>query len=258
MVNKSLKKIVYSGLMIALVFVATFSIRIPVPFTQGYIHAGDSMIFISAILLGSDVGFIAGGIGSAMADIAGGYAIWALPTLIIKSIMGGLVGIFGRKSDKKKTKLQITVTSIIIAVIWFIFISILRKLVSATIINNGTELLSKVDIVSTIDELRALGDKIQGQLLFVSFIIPLAIVILSIFLSKVDKKLFGIDQLLGMMISGIWMVFGYYIAAGVIYGNFIVPIFSIPWNIIQFVIGLVIAYIIILALKNTPIAKQKW
>ena len=50
--NNLIRKLTLGGLMIALVFVTTFSIKIPVPFTQGYIHGGDSMIFVAAILLG--------------------------------------------------------------------------------------------------------------------------------------------------------------------------------------------------------------
>ena len=41
----------------------------------------------SAYFFGPVVGALAGGIGSAMADILTGYAIWALPTLLIKTIM---------------------------------------------------------------------------------------------------------------------------------------------------------------------------
>ena len=49
------------------------------------------------------------------------------------------------------------------------------------------------------------------------------------------------------------MVLGYYGAAAIIYGSFIVPIYSIPWNILQFAIGLIIACLIIVALKKTSI-----
>ncbi len=76
--------------MVALIFVLTFAIKVPVPFTRGYIHLGDSMIFIAAILFGWRVGALAGGLGSALADVVGGYAFWAIPTFIIKGIMGGL------------------------------------------------------------------------------------------------------------------------------------------------------------------------
>ncbi|WP_250160173.1 ECF transporter S component [Caloranaerobacter azorensis] len=89
MQDNSVKKLTYGGLMIALVFVATAIIpQIPIPFTEGYIHAGDSMIFVAAILLGWKYGAIAGGLGSSLADLYLGYTHWVVPTLIIKGIMG--------------------------------------------------------------------------------------------------------------------------------------------------------------------------
>ncbi|NLT95959.1 MAG: ECF transporter S component [Clostridia bacterium] len=247
------KKITFGGLMIALVYVTTFSIKIPVPFTQGYIHAGDSMIFIAAILLGWKYGALAGGIGSALADILGGYANWALPTLIIKSIMGAAVGWIaydaGQRNNKAKIMLGITV-----AFLWFGFTAVLRNIIKSIALN-GAPFLGEIDGVTTMEELLILSQKVQNQLLTAAILIPLAIVILSVILGRIDKKLFSVDQLLGMLIAGLWMVTGYYFAAGLMYGSFIVPIFSIPWNIVQFVIGLVIAYLVIFALRKTPVLK---
>lgn len=45
-------------------------------------------------------------------------------------------------------------------------------------------------------------------------------------------------------------ILGYYIAEGVIYGNWIVPIASIPGNIIQVLVGAVLAFMIIGILKR--------
>ncbi|HHY59617.1 MAG TPA: ECF transporter S component, partial [Clostridia bacterium] len=78
-----MRSLTYGSLMMALVFIATYSVRIPIPFTQGYIHPGDSMIFIAALLFGWRFGALVGGFGSALADILGGYAHWAFPTLVI-------------------------------------------------------------------------------------------------------------------------------------------------------------------------------
>ncbi|MBC6003546.1 ECF transporter S component [Paeniclostridium sp. NSJ-45] len=91
--NNETKKIVLNGLMIALVCIATMTIQIPMPGTNGYVNIGDSVIFISSILFGPVVGMIAGGIGSALADILSGYEHWAIFTLIIKGLEGYVVGI---------------------------------------------------------------------------------------------------------------------------------------------------------------------
>lgn len=251
--NNRTKKITFGGLMIALVFATTFSIKIPIPFTQGYIHAGDSMIFITAILLGWKYGALTGGIGSALADLLGGYANWALPTLIIKALMGAIVGWVANDADQrsKKTKIMFSIT---MALLWFGFTSGLQNIIKSITLNS-THLLGEVDGVTTMEELVALSQKVQSQLHWAAILIPLAIAALSLYLNRIDKKLFTIEQLLGMLIAGLWMVTGYYLAAGLMYGSFIVAIFSIPWNIVQFLIGLVIAYFVLLALRKTPIIK---
>ena len=74
-----------TAVCMALTCIATMLIQIPIPL--GYAHLGDSVILITAYLFGPVVGALAGGIGSAMADILTGYPVWAVPTLLIKTIM---------------------------------------------------------------------------------------------------------------------------------------------------------------------------
>jgi len=89
--------IVFAGL----VAVSTMIIRIPVAATGGYINIGDAMIFICALTFGSFIGGLAGGIGSAIADMIG-YPIFAPFTLVIKGLEGFLAGfIKDGKSFKK-------------------------------------------------------------------------------------------------------------------------------------------------------------
>lgn len=86
------QNLVLSGLLIALVTVGTMVISIPVPATNGYVHGGDLMIFLAAVLFGKKQGALAGGVGSAMADLLLGYSQWIIPTLIVKGIMGYIIG----------------------------------------------------------------------------------------------------------------------------------------------------------------------
>jgi len=81
-----------SGVMAALVAVTTFLIQIPVPATGGYIDFGDIMIFIGALTFGPIIGGLAGGIGSCISDMAGGYFLYAPFTLIIKGFEGTIAG----------------------------------------------------------------------------------------------------------------------------------------------------------------------
>ena len=76
--------IALTAMFAALVTVTTAFIKIPAPL--GYTHAGDSMIYLAACSLPGPFGFLAAAIGGALADILSGYAHWAIPTAIIKSL----------------------------------------------------------------------------------------------------------------------------------------------------------------------------
>lgn len=91
MVNVKTKDIAKTALLIALIFVGTFSIRVPNPATGGYFHMGDSMIFLGVIILGKRNGALAGAMGGALADLLCGATIWIGPTLIIKFIMAWIM-----------------------------------------------------------------------------------------------------------------------------------------------------------------------
>ena len=91
--NTNLKKIVMTALFAALACVATMSIRIPTPGTGGYIHPGDAIVILSGVILGPVWGLLAAGIGSAMADLLGGYFIYVPITFAIKGIIAWIAGI---------------------------------------------------------------------------------------------------------------------------------------------------------------------
>lgn len=78
--------------MTALVAVATYAIRIPMPATDGYLNLGDAFVLFCGVVFGPVAGVVAGGIGSALADLIGGYAHWILPTFLIKGAEGALAG----------------------------------------------------------------------------------------------------------------------------------------------------------------------
>ncbi|HDM23500.1 ECF transporter S component [archaeon] len=89
------------SVMTALVAVATCMISVPIPPTRGYINVGDAMVMISALLFGPIVGMIAGGVGSALADMVLGYGWWAPYTLIIKGLEGLVAGLLYKKLRSK-------------------------------------------------------------------------------------------------------------------------------------------------------------
>lgn len=95
MKKNTAKNVTVNALSIALVCIATMAIQIPIPL--GYMHLGNTCILLVAALFGPVTGLLAGGIGSALADMLTGYAQWIIPTLIIKSIMGFAIGAIAYK-----------------------------------------------------------------------------------------------------------------------------------------------------------------
>ncbi len=89
-------RLVLGAVFIAMVALATMVIQIPIPQAGGYLNIGDTMIFVAALLLGPVGGALAGGLGSALADVLNPiYAYWAPWTLVVKGIEGFLVGTLG-------------------------------------------------------------------------------------------------------------------------------------------------------------------
>lgn len=80
-------ELVQMGLMISIICVATMIIKLPTILGIGYVHLGDSMIFLASILFGKKKGMITAALGMCLADILSGYAYYAPFTLVIKGIM---------------------------------------------------------------------------------------------------------------------------------------------------------------------------
>lgn len=93
-----LKRIAVAALLAAFTCIATMSIRIPTPGTGGYIHPGDAVVLLSGIILGPGYSFLAAGIGSALADLLGGYLIYVPATFAIKGISAFTSGMIWQKA----------------------------------------------------------------------------------------------------------------------------------------------------------------
>lgn len=107
-----------SAVMAAVVCVATFIIRIPNPM-GGYFNFGDVMIFVSALTFGPVIGGLAGGIGSALADIIG-FPIFAPFTLVIKGIEGSIAGLVTNRKSIFRDTLAVTVAGVEMVVGYFL------------------------------------------------------------------------------------------------------------------------------------------
>jgi len=98
--NTKTKQLVMAALMAALTCVATMMIRIPSPL-KGYLNLGDCVVLTSGWLLSPSYGFLAAGIGSALADFFSGYVVYAPATFAIKGFMA-IIACYGFRLLQKK------------------------------------------------------------------------------------------------------------------------------------------------------------
>ena len=114
-----------TGIMAALVFLATYIIKIPS--INGYSHLGDCMILIGVLILGWKKGALAGGMGAALADLFGGYMQWVFPTFFIKAVMAAIMGLIIEKimPDKKGNWLWGAIIGGIVQIIGYTAVKIL-------------------------------------------------------------------------------------------------------------------------------------
>jgi len=94
------KKIVMAALMAALACVATMVIKVPSPL-KGYLNLGDCVVLTAGWMLSPIYGFLAAGLGSALADLFSGYVVYAPATFLIKGCMA-LIAYFGFRLLHKK------------------------------------------------------------------------------------------------------------------------------------------------------------
>jgi uncharacterized membrane protein len=84
------------AVLAAVTAVLTLLPKVPIPGTQGYIHLGDAAVVFTALVLGPITGLLAGGLGTAAADLLGGYAQWAPISFVVHGLQGLAIGLLVR------------------------------------------------------------------------------------------------------------------------------------------------------------------
>ncbi|MFO7743494.1 MAG: ECF transporter S component [Anaerolineae bacterium] len=92
-----IRQIVLAGVMIALVAVFTLAVRVPFALTRGYFNFSDVGVFLAGFAFGPWIGLVAGGVGTALADVVGGYPMYAPLTLIAHGLEGLIAGAVARR-----------------------------------------------------------------------------------------------------------------------------------------------------------------
>lgn len=81
-----IKNLVISGLFAAIICVTTLFPHLPVGVNGGYVHIGDTFIYLAASFLSPTYAVAASAIGSGLADLMVA-PLYIFPTVIIKSLM---------------------------------------------------------------------------------------------------------------------------------------------------------------------------
>lgn len=136
--KKSLLRITNTAIFTAIILLSTMLIKFSTGLGEGYIHFGDCFIYLSACILPFPYCLVASALGGALADILGGYAVWAVPTAIIKILISLPFMFTCRKNNTPKIlNVRIAMMSIISGVIsilgYFIAECVLYSTASATL-----------------------------------------------------------------------------------------------------------------------------
>lgn len=101
--NEKLVNMVYAGLFAALTALLTAVLHIPVG--NGYVHCGDAVIYLAAVMLPLPYAAGAAAVGGALADVLSGYAVYALPTFIIKAMLAAVFSAVGGTQMLEKRRI---------------------------------------------------------------------------------------------------------------------------------------------------------
>ena len=114
------KRIVITALMAAMVCVATMIIKIPSPM-KGYLNIGDCIVLLCGWLLSPSYGFVAAGLGSALADMFSGYITYAPATFLIKGSMALIAFACINLMNKRLGRLPSQIIGAVLAEIVMVF-----------------------------------------------------------------------------------------------------------------------------------------
>src|SRR5574344_2455237 len=103
-INKQILVITRSGMLIALVFVATAFLRIPYPGNQGYFNFGDAVIFVASMFVSPVEAIIIAGVGASLGDLYAGGLQFVPFTLVAKMTMAILTWLFYHKVFKGRSE----------------------------------------------------------------------------------------------------------------------------------------------------------
>jgi len=109
-----------TGVMIAVIFVATRVTQIPIG-PGGYIHLGDTMIYAASFLFGPLVAVIAAAFGTSLSDLSSGYANYAAGTFVIHGLQGLVAGLIAWRGGLNRMIAAVIAGGAIVVIGYFLY-----------------------------------------------------------------------------------------------------------------------------------------
>lgn len=116
----STKKLVLCGLLTGIVTVLTL-IVIPLPISNGYVNLGDAGVLLAANMIGGVWGMLCAGIGSLLADLILGFAVYAPATFLIKASAAGISVLLYKRLKGGYRFLALLIGAVAVPVGYFLF-----------------------------------------------------------------------------------------------------------------------------------------
>jgi len=230
---KRVKLLVLTSIFTALVFAATVCFTVYTPATKGYFNLGETMVYTAALLAGPWVGALAGGVGSALADVFLGFGYYAPGTLVIKGIEGFIVGYLSSVARRLGRRF------------WSSTLLVLAALSTLLVV------LVCIPYYSGVTELVLGSHKVVLYIPW--FVWVLVLVLFLCFLTyigfKVDPRS-GAEGLC-VVVGGCCMVLGYFLYEAYVLGfGVYYAAFEVPVNIGQLTVGLIVSLPVVRSVRS--------
>ena len=236
------REIALIAVFTALVFLSTSLFQVSLISSSGYFNLGEAFVYLGALIGGPIVGAVAGGFGSALADIFSGFGLYAPGTFIIKGLEGFFVGyLFHKTAFGQRNTRRILLGGVTLFIISFSFFVITPQLTgdpNSRIISGSFFLLDRV-----------INYQIPGIILLIIAIL------LSCMIWFIEIKMGDRGRMaLACLLAGPIIILGYYLYEIVIINlPSSVALFEMPFNIAQVVFGTFIAVPVVAYLEELGI-----
>ena len=204
----------------AIVAVITAAFALYTPPTIGFFNVGEIGVYLAALVGGPAVGAIAGGLGSAIADVVLGYSHYAPITLVVKGIEGWLAASLFRLL-RKRARFSERVVTLSPALAFLIAVAIIGR--HGIVLELGEE--SKKLVITLTPQ--------------VVFAVVGALMLLLILAMALAREFRGVAAL-SCAVAGLEMVFGYFIAETLMFG-LAAALCEVPINLLQMTVGVCVA-----------------